>query len=189
MKKIYLIRHAESEANVSMDLDNPTHYFDSKITYRGQKQAYKAKEKFKKINFDTYICSPLTRALETFSIIFPEKLPIIQPLIREQLFHSCDIGSQPIILKNNFPFFDFTNLNKNWWNNEHPKNYWWNNNSINEKKMVKESFYDIKVRLDKFKSWLSTFDSSTVAVVSHGTFLNQITGYMLDNCEHYIWEY
>jgi len=32
-------------------------------------------------------------------------------------------------------------------------------------------------------------DSSTIALVSHGTFLSQITGYFLENCEHFIWEY
>ena len=73
MKKIYLIRHAESEANVAMDLDNPTYYYDAKITKRGEGQATKARENLKKIEFDTYICSPLTRTMQTFSIIFPDK--------------------------------------------------------------------------------------------------------------------
>ena len=45
MKKIYLIRHAESEANAAMDLDNPTYYYDAKITKRGEDQAVKAREK------------------------------------------------------------------------------------------------------------------------------------------------
>ena len=31
--------------------------------------------------------------------------------------------------------------------------------------------------------------ATTIALVSHGTFLSQITGYMLENCEHFIWEY
>ena len=41
MKKIYLIRHAESEANVAMDLDNPTYYYDAKITKRINDNTYK----------------------------------------------------------------------------------------------------------------------------------------------------
>ena len=32
-------------------------------------------------------------------------------------------------------------------------------------------------------------ESETIALVSHGTFLSQVTGYMLENCEHFIWEY
>ena len=180
MKKIYLIRHAESEANAAVDLDNPTYYYDARITKRGECQALKAKNVLENIHFDTFICSPLTRTLQTFSIIFPDKKPIIEPLIREHLFHSCDVGRQPNSLKKDFKSFDFSNLNDFWWNNNKP---------INEKKIVKENFNDIKNRLDKFKLWLAKSNSSTIALVSHGTFLSQITGYMLENCEHYVWEY
>ena len=180
MKRIYLIRHAESEANAAADLDNPTYYYDARITEKGKEQALKASINLKNIIFDTYICSPLTRTMETFSLIFPDKKPILQPFIREHLFHSCDVGRQPANLKKEFPQFDFSNLNKYWWNNNIP---------INEKKIVKENFNDIKIRLDKFKKWLDDNDSTTIALVSHGTFLSQITGYMLENCEHFIWEY
>ena len=179
-KKIYLIRHAESEANAAVDLDNPTYYYDAKITKRGESQALKAKNVLENIHFDTFICSPLTRTLQTFSIIFPDKKPIIEPLIREHLFHSCDVGRQPSSLKKDFTSFDFSNLNDFWWNNNRP---------INEKKIVKENFNDIKNRLDKFKLWLNKSNSNTIALVSHGTFLSQITGFMLENCEHYVWEY
>ena len=180
MKKIYLIRHAESEANAAVDLDNQTYYYDARITKRGEGQALKAKNVLENIHFDTYICSPLTRTLQTFSIIFPNNKPIIEPLIREHLFHSCDVGRQPSSLKKDFISFDFSNLNDFWWNNNKP---------INEKKIVKENFNDIKNRLDKFKLWLNQSNSNTIALVSHGTFLSQITGYMLENCEHYVWEY
>ena len=180
MKKIYLIRHAESEANAAVDLDNPTYYYDARITKRGESQALKAKNVLENIHFDTYICSPLTRTLQTFSIIFPDNKPIIEPLICEHLFHSCDVGRQPSSLKKDFTSFDFSNLNDFWWNNNKP---------INEKKIVKENFNDIKNRLDKFKLWLNKSNSNTIALVSHGTFLSQITGYMLENCEHYVWEY
>ena len=180
MKKIYLIRHAESEANAAVDLDNPTYYYDARITKRGESQALKAKNVLENIHFDTYICSPLTITLQTFSIIFPDNKPIIEPLIREHLFHSCDVGRQPSSLKKDFTSFDFSNLNDFWWNNNKP---------INEKKIVKENFNDIKNRLDKFKLWLNKSNSNTIALVSHGTFLSQITGYMLENCEHYVWEY
>ena len=54
---------------------------------------------------------------------------------------------------------------------------------------MKENSNDIKIRLHKFKSWLTSEDSSTIALVSHGTFLSQITGYLLENCEHFVWEY
>ena len=180
MKKIYLIRHAESEANASNDLDNPTYYYDARITKRGRSQAQKAYLKFKNINFDLYICSPLTRTLETFSIIFPKKKPLILDLVREHLYHSCDVGRQPNQLKKEFSTYNFDNLGKYWWNNNKP---------INEKKIIKETYGDIKLRLDKFKKWLDFQNSKTIAVVSHGTFLNEITDNMLHNCEYCVWKY
>ena len=179
-KKIYLIRHAESEANIAMDLDNPTYYYDARITKRGKVQALKTRKILENIKFDTYICSPLTRTLQTFSIIFPKKIPIIQPLIREYLVNSSSVGRQPNFLKKEFPLFNFSNLNKFWWNNDKP---------INEKKIVIENINDIKIRLNKFKLFLDNHNGMTIAIVSHGAFLSQITGYIMENCEHYIWEY
>ena len=51
MKRIYLIRHAESEANAAADLDNPTYYYDARITEKGKEQALKTSIKFKKYYF------------------------------------------------------------------------------------------------------------------------------------------
>ena len=97
--KLYLIRHAESEANAASDLDNPTYYYDARITQRGVEQAKKLNNRIKNLKFDNYFCSPLTRTLETFSIVFPSNKPVIEPLIREHLYHSCDVGRQPKKIK------------------------------------------------------------------------------------------
>ena len=139
--KLYLIRHAESEANAASDLDNPTYYYDARITQRGVEQAKKLNNRVKNLKFDNYFCSPLTRTLETFSIVFPSNKPVIEPLIREHLYHSCDVGRQPKKLKKEFNDFDFNNLNDFWWNNNKP---------INEKKIIQESHNDIKIRLRSF---------------------------------------
>ena len=180
MKEIYLIRHAESEANVASDLDNPTNYFDAKITSKGKLQAKEVYKNLKNFDFDLYVCSPLTRTLETFSIIFPDKRPYISNLIREHLYHSCDVGRQPSELQKEFPNFNFDNLNDFWWNNDEP---------IDEKKIKQESYKNIKIRLNKFKNWLENKNVKKIVVVSHGTFLSQVTGEMLDNCGLFIWKY
>ena len=178
--KLYLIRHAESEANASSDLDNPTYYYDAKITKKGFEQAKKLNEKIKNYSFDKFFCSPLTRTLETFSIVFPNNQPIIEPEIREHLYHSCDVGRQPKKLKQEFKNFDFTNLNDYWWNNNTP---------INENKIVQETHNDIKARLKSFLLSIKNLNLQKIVLVSHGTFLSQITEYMLDNCEVYDCEY
>ncbi len=175
--KLYLIRHGESLANAALDLDNPTNYYDSKLSKKGIKQAQHLHNKIKHINFDKFYCSPLTRTIQTFSIIFPTKKPIFDPLIREHLFHSCDVGRQPKILKSEFTQYSFDNLSNFWWNNNVP---------INEKLIKRESRNDIQIRLKNFLLSLNSNENKNIVLVSHGTFLSQITEYMLDNCELFI---
>ena len=178
--KLCVIRHAESLANAASDLDNPTYYYDSKITERGVSQAKKLHNKIKDLSFDKYFCSPLTRTIETFSIIFPNHKPVFEPLIREHLYHSCDVGRQPKTLKKIFTNYDFSKL----------ENYWWNNNiPINEKLIKQETHNDIRNRLIKFLLKIRNLDVNSIVLVSHGTYLSQITDYMMDNCEFYICNY
>ena len=179
-KEIYLIRHAQSEANVALDLDNPTFYYDAKITSVGKNQALDAKLKLKDINFDLMLCSPFTRTLQTFSLIFPDQInnAIILPLIREHLDHSCDVGRQPVILQKEFPHFNFNNLKEFWWNNDIP---------INEKAINREALEDLDKRVLNFKNWIDNRPEKKIAVVSHGTFISRITNYFLDNCEIKLW--
>ena len=54
--KLYLIRHAESEANAASDLDNPTYYYDARITQRGVEQAKKLNNRIKNLISHVRIC-------------------------------------------------------------------------------------------------------------------------------------
>ena len=128
-KEVYLIRHGQSEANVALDLDNPNFYYDAKLTSLGKKQAQDTQKKLKNIDFDLMLCSPLTRALQTFSLIFPNpsKEAVILPFVREHSLCSSEVGRQPSILAKEFPDFKFNNLKNFWWNNDIP---------INEKKIA-----------------------------------------------------
>ena len=179
-KKIYLIRHAQSEANVALDLDITTFYYDAKITSLGVKQCIIAQKKLKDVNFDLMLCSPLTRALQTFSLVFPTPISntIILPLIREHLDHSCDVGRQPSILQKEFPSFNFNEVKKFWWNNNIP---------IDEKAINWESIEDLDKRVKKFKNWINNRPEKNIALVSHGTFISRIIHFFLDNCEFEIW--
>ena len=179
-KKVFLIRHAQSYANAANDLDNPKYYYDSRITNMGKQQALKAKDKLSNINFDLLVCSPLTRTLETFSVIFenPISNTIILPLIREHLDASCDVGRQPHVLKKEFPNLNFDKLEKFWWNN---------NISIDEKAINFESIEELDDRIMQFKSWINDRSESKIAIVSHGTFISRIINFFLFNCEFEIW--
>ena len=166
-KEVYLIRHAQSEANAAHDLDNPTFYYDARITPLGKEQALSAHKKLKNINFDLMLCSPLTRTLQTFSLIFPFPInnTIILPLVREHLDHSCDVGRQPTILQKEFPQLNFDKI----------KDYWWNNNiPIDEKAINWESIEDLDKRVLEFKQWIQNRSEKRIALVSHGTFISRI---------------
>tara|TARA_Y100000590_G_C15230291_1_gene829827 strand:+ start:89 stop:652 length:564 start_codon:yes stop_codon:yes gene_type:complete len=179
-KAVYLIRHGQSEANVAFDLDNPNFYYDSRLTSLGKKQAQNTQKKLKNIDFDLMLCSPLTRALQTFSFIFPNLVQdaVILPFVREQSTNSSEVGRQPAILEKEFPAFNFKDLNNFWWNNDKP---------IDEKKIIFESMGDLDKRVLKFKQWIYNRSEKRIALVSHGTFISRITDYLLDNCKFEIW--
>ena len=179
-KEVYLIRHGESEANVATDLDNPKFYYDAKLTSFGKKQAQDTQKKLKNIDFDLLLCSPLTRALQTFSLIFPNlsQEAVILPFTREHSLCSSEVGRQPSILAEEFTDFKFDNL----------KNFWWNNNiDIDEKKIIFESMEELDKRVSIFKKWIHNRSEKKIALVSHGTFISRITNYLLNNCEFEIW--
>ena len=67
-KEVYLIRHAQSEANASYDLDDPTIYYDPRITNSGKQQAVITRKLLANIDFDLIVCSPLTRALQNIRV-------------------------------------------------------------------------------------------------------------------------
>ena len=180
VKKVYLIRHAQSEANAAIDLDNPTFYYDARITDFGKNDTLKLREQLTGINFDLLVCSPLARTLQTFNYIFPNpiKNTKVLSLVREHLDHSCDVGRQPYILQKEFPNFNFSELSKYWWNNNIP---------LSEKAINHESIRDLDQRVLRFKKWINTRKERTIAVVSHGTFISRIIYFFLDNCEFKIW--
>ena len=179
-KEIYLIRHAQSKANAALDLDNPTLYYDSEITALGKDQCVIAQQKLKNIDFDLMLCSPLTRTLQTFSLIFPTPITntIILPIVREHLVNSCDVGRQPSILQREYPNLNFNEIKKFWWNN---------NIYIDEKTINYESIKDLDKRVTEFKKWINKRTEKKIALVSHGTFISRIINFFLNNCEFKIW--
>ena len=180
-KEIYLIRHAQSEANAALDLDALNiFYFDAKITPLGKEQALNAHKKLQNIDFDLMLCSPLTRTMETFSLIFPSPSSNtkILPIAREHLDHSCDVGRQPSILQKEFPSFNFDEVKEFWWNNDIP---------IDEKVINHETIEDLDKRVLKFKNWIKARPERKIALIGHGTFISRIIHFYLDNCEFEIW--
>lgn len=61
IKKIWLLRHAESKAQTEEEYG-----FDTSLSERGEKQAQRLRKVFKNLTFDKIYLSPLKRARETY---------------------------------------------------------------------------------------------------------------------------
>lgn len=72
--RLYLIRHGETEPNKSGVLMGST---DTPLNDHGRLQAASLRERINALEVDTIFSSPLSRAVETATLLFGEKAPII----------------------------------------------------------------------------------------------------------------
>jgi alpha-ribazole phosphatase len=72
--KLYLIRHGETEQNKTGILMGST---DTPLNDHGRMQAASLRERINALEVDTIFSSPLSRAVETASLVFGEQVPII----------------------------------------------------------------------------------------------------------------
>lgn len=72
--RLYLIRHGETDANKSGVLMGST---DIPLNDTGRQQATLLRDRINALEVDSIFASPLTRAVETASVVFGEQVPII----------------------------------------------------------------------------------------------------------------
>ena len=149
--KIYFIRHAEGYHNLS---NEGWKIFYPDLTNLGIEQSKNLGNELKSINFDQIIVSPLKRTLKTAELVFGKKQFIIDENIREYVGNNCDFRESNDELKNLFPYLNFDNL-----------------------KVIDYNSYEndeiVDNRIKQFFEWLSNNNYQTIAVVSHGGFLNR----------------
>lgn len=161
------IRHAQSEWN---------HHFsetridpgirDPSLTELGRQQAAGLIEQLSGLGLTALIASPYRRTLETAAIVAEAlDLPIsVNALVRERCFFSCDIGSDPDVLRPTWPAVDFFWLEAGWWG-EPP-----------------ESEAEIAVRCDVFRrDHADLLQRDDIAVISHWGFIRAFTGQEVEN--------
>ncbi|MGI9379041.1 MAG: histidine phosphatase family protein [Methyloligellaceae bacterium] len=173
--QIHFIRHGQSIFNEIFNRDGiDPGITDAPLTQIGKQQAQEAKQKLDQIDVEMVITSPLSRAIETTQIIFPEhRLIRIDPRIREVLNHSCDIGRGPEVLRNEFPALDFGNLSK----------IWWYDGRIDHRGIPVEPNESLISRAEDFVTEIKILRLKNLAIVSHGNFINHIINRQLQNCE------
>jgi broad specificity phosphatase PhoE len=164
-----LIRHAESAWNEHFSasrIDVGLH--DPPLTGRGIEQALAAAERLRDQGVRRLVTSPYRRTLHTAGIIAEELgLPItVDPIVRERCAFSCDQGSSPSALAQEFPALDFSGLAEIWWGG-----------------MI-ESWPSLEARCATFRAALAAWpDRDEIAVVTHWGFIRGLTGAELHNTD------
>lgn len=154
--QIYFMRHGHSQADVENKIES---LYDSRLTALGIQQARDASEyyKFKGIEFDEILSSPLLRASETAEIIGSSQN--LQPLYIDCLKEAdrgilCGMDrDEAQRLYPRKPFKSFSE-------------YYPNESG--------ENVYALRSRAYKAINEIMTRQSKCVLVVSHGTLLNEI---------------
>jgi broad specificity phosphatase PhoE len=182
-RTIHLIRHGQSTFNAHWESTgiDPLH-FDARLSALGEQQVKERRQQFSGQRYDLIVTSPLTRALQTSLGIFGETHPVsafmIQPLHRERLEQSCDVGRHPSHLASDFGHLTFSHLPDIWWEN---------GGDIDHNGIRVEPHPLFTERVAAFRRWLAARPEASIAVVGHGTFFNALTGKQLANCELLDW--
>ncbi|MEU7054347.1 histidine phosphatase family protein, partial [Streptomyces eurythermus] len=180
---IYLVRHAESEHNISKDFSHR----DPPLTASGVAQASALKTTFPDPgSIAVVFTSPLKRALQTTLAGFSRVLAVqhtdksnavdtyaklvIDVDLQERSDLLCDTGSDRVALEKAFPALDFSALGRDWF--------------------VKTDFYSadetsVKLRAEAFRKKLWAIVKSlregvsrkqrSIVIVTHGVFMKYLS--------------
>lgn len=203
-KKIIFIRHGTTEMNEALSRHpwgsknfKDANLWDTRLSKAGQ---YGSKNTIRWLSANQFqalskvevlVSSPLTRALQTSELMltgfWDPPIPwVLQPLARERLFLTSDVGRTKQSLQ-----ADFSTL---WDFNLVPEGPWWFvkddlNGTYSEWRPPGTYFCEgepedvFKARMVEFKSWLLARPEHSIAVVSHWGVIKALTGFSLENCE------
>ena len=173
---IHLIRHGQSAFNAAWERDNvDPMIIDAPLTERGFGQAASIRSDVAKLGIEAVLASPLTRAIQTATHLADGlDVPIhVDPLHREFVWSSCDIGRSPADLASDFPHLSFDHLSDPWW--------WCPSGDTT--RVDKEPLPVVKARVETFLDAVRARPDRSLAIVGHCTFFWLLTGTMMQNCQ------
>ncbi len=180
-KTVHLIRHAQSTFNAAVEISgvDPMHR-DACLSPLGRQQVEAARAQMAALDHELVVTSPLTRAIETATGLFGGgTAPImVEPIVREWLCSSCDVGRSPRALAQAFPNLAF----------DHLEDPWWHVGDCDERGIPVEPEETLLRRVAAFRTWLAARREQTITVVSHGGFLFRLSGQSFANCGLVTWE-
>ncbi|MCY4335337.1 MAG: phosphoglycerate mutase family protein [Litoreibacter sp.] len=170
---IYLIRHGQSKFNADYDGTGDPLWWDAGLTEKGCAQAIGLRDTSADLGIEHLICSPLTRAIQTAQLGFPDMIPQVWPLAQEHQEHSCDVGRSPDVLAAEFPELDFSALPDPWGFQGEKNSYG----------VPVEPFDAFKARIAQLRADLMALPKAPTALVCHGYVIEELAGIGTDNCQ------
>ncbi len=155
MKRLYLVRHAESLSNLQKVMIGSS---GGRLTENGRKQAQMLASHLKKFRIDLVISSPIKRARDTAELI-NKKLNI--PLGFTTLLNERSLGELAGIRRE-----DYLELLSN------------QADKLNFRPKGGESFIDVLTRVKQFLDYILTLQEENILIVTHGRFLKILLNHL-----------
>lgn len=178
--EIYAIRHAQSTYNKWSYKRIYTPWLwstsdpmieDAPLSEKGISQAKKLYHSVRELRekVQLIICSPLSRAINTMQIAFPDVncSIIISPLVRERGDKLCDKGIPLPLLQERYPQYEFMHFSSD---------IWWSCDPNPPHDFIKESNESLHFRQQELIEFLKTRSETIVVIITHGQFIKTLTG-------------
>jgi broad specificity phosphatase PhoE len=161
MKKLYLVRHAESEGNIGMIQQGPS----TPLSEQGNQQTALIAERCKTIDIDCILSSPQTRAKTTAEAISRAIGKDIEysDLLIERKKPTAIIG----IDRNSAEFTAVEDLIHD------------NFHNLDWKHSDEENFLDLKSRAAQLLAHANSLSEENILMVSHGVFMVMVIAYVM----------
>lgn len=169
MKKIYLIRHGETESNRKGIFRGR---LDIPLSQNGREQAVDLRRYFEDIPVDVVYTSPLQRAVETAKTVFPGHTPV-----KEKWLNNLDLGEwsgmEKSLVKERFP-----QMWEDW---------------VKRPESIRfpggERLLDVLKRASLFFGKVAFGEAETVAVVSHRSVIKVLIAFTMGMEKNYYWKF
>ena len=186
-KVVHLVRHGQGQHNVQAALRGAEAYkdarlLDARLDETGRRQATLLGERMRaaRMIVDAVIVSPLSRTLETATLMFPPSdaaggLPAPPPFIAVEYCreafggHPCDARRPCSVVAREFPHVDFSGVatDEDTWHDPDRR----------------ETVREVSQRCDQFLAVLRARPERNLVVVSHGVFLETLLNRCGLRCE------
>lgn len=160
MKKIYLVRHGQTSANVSDVIQDAY----SELSETGKAQAAVLAERLRKLTFDHLLVSDYVRARQTADLLLPYTTvqPVYTELVRE-IKRPTEFIGQP---RHGDEFHAFEAQAA-----AYASDPMWHFSD-------EENYYDIVARIKKLLALVDTYEGDTV-IITHGRFIISVMMYVI----------